>query len=709
MSLNAFTKLQNAITKDDKFDHKHLKDALMFNTDSPETYTTFRLGLLKKILNPTELLAISSTVAITINNTYMKYVGLSLRYGANPNYYLNAAFPGKDGPVTIPIHIAKYIWDRTPIDLKDSVQQDMDTFGDVDDETDIEVLEARMNQKQITSLSILSMLALSGMVSDASVSNKMLLKELKIDPTNLASKRPEFFLSVNRSIANDSSVGTMFAQEIKLHEKFRGSPQDLYGRDKDRDNFLLKYAYLLDITQILSLPDVYGADNNLQTMFRLQDNNALKVIVPKLKVVGLIGKQNTKKFELLLLDWCIAYYNQAALKFIMEEGVEIDLNTRSQTIGAAKRLYEKYPVQAEILMGFLIKYVRFGYGLSMDQLNELTFSPKAQQAIRKEYSVPQVHNLCRIRTTKMTQELKELAAKVGIPLGSSKNDTCNMLIEMSKSNPSQLKQKSHEINRNKIQIMSTNVSDVVSGRKTLVEPRTLISIPGTLDDSTHILGSSSISNNQINNNVEIPNSSGLPSPICTNQDSLSRPIEDYPDDYRVTYSDGQNTWCFTSDHFRTLIVTGMNPWKMNSETKMLGTPLPDGVIDEMKRKLERIEKYGLKEKAVSISEGVDDLFSVDPSMAMAIYETESNKRLAIFYEFMESYGVPKERFLTLTSDDYQFLSDNVLSNITRVTVDNLSPQLALRDFADAVIIEAETDGNAEELGSTIASILIGEQ
>src|ERR1035438_5646394 len=104
----------------------------------------------------------------------------------------------------------------------------------------------------------------------------------------------------------------------------------------------------------------------------------------------------------------------------------------------------------------------------------------------------------------------------------------------------------------------------------------------------------------------------MEAPICANNDTLFRPIEDYPAIDRITYSDGQSTWCFTSENFEELLQTGINRWAPNPSGGM-GAPIPDEVLVEIQQKLDMIERAQLPSKPASVSKGIDRIFNSNPS------------------------------------------------------------------------------------------------
>jgi len=77
-----------------------------------------------------------------------------------------------------------------------------------------------------------------------------------------------------------------------------------------------------------------------------------------------------------------------------------------------------------------------------------------------------------------------------------------------------------------------------------------------------------------------------------------------------------------------------------------------------------------------------------------------------FYKFTESYGVPRETFKTLKREDYQNLSDEILSPVNKLDVDVGPLQALLNDFADRVLIEIENFQSPDDVGNSLYSLLM---
>jgi hypothetical protein len=338
--------------------------------------------------------------------------------------------------------------------------------------------------------------------------------------------------------------------------------------------------------------------------------------------------------------------------------------------------------------------VKTGYGLDSLQMRELYFSPSTLAAVKKEYNMPAWKYSCKLTKEPINPDIREIARQAGISTGLNKAQVCSELENLSKGNPSSVKAATYDVNRTRISLASVSTGDIVSGRKTL--------------NGNRVLPSNLPSFDKTSSNDSKPNltPTGVPdrAPLCTNSDTLARPIEDFPEIDRVTYSDSMNTWCFTSDSFQELLNTGMNPWVVDEEGRT-GAPLPDEVLVEIRQKLDTIRRNNLLEEPGSISKGVDEIFDSSVLKTEQLFENESDRRLLEFYNFVEEYGIDREVFLTLTSQDYQSFADGVLSSQTRITVDSESPMLALRDFAAATLIEIKNFNSRDQIGNMLASIL----
>lgn len=715
MSEAAFFRLQNAIVKGVDF-QDGIRSALMFEPESPETFSTFSRGLFTGKIDPNDLLIQSAILGVEVNNIYVRYAGLALRYGANPNTYLNSKFNFDGDIVDVPIHLGKKIWDTVPRTMQESIQLDFNAFGDVDEEISNAQLEARLQEQQRAGLDVLCMMAIKGFVSDAKITTATLLTKIGINATSFANRHPEFFTSVYGEMKTDSDLGSIFANEVKYFEQWRESLQNSYGSNPDRDARILKYSFFLDLTDILTLSDVYGSMENLRLMFFFQDRESISLILPRLRQLKVIGvaredyvedeygnlvtddiTSQMRETELILLDWCISYYNLDAMKLLLDLNVFPDYTLRSRTIRASKTVCSRYLVQCQALNTMVVEYVKRGYGLDSAQIAELNFSPLTQEAVKKEYSVPAWKYMCKIRTGTVNPDMKEMARQAGIQVGSNKDQICTLFENMSRSDPSTLKQASYSVNRKRISLAALSAADVATGRKIMNAKRVLPSAK-SLDE---------IQQDAVPENPSQLKPAGFtkPPPICANDDTLFRPIEDYPNIDRVTYSDGKNTWCFTSDNFEELLETGINRWATNARGEA-GDTIPAEVLLEMRQKLDIIEAEGLEQEPGSISGGIDAVFNANPAMSELFYERESDRHLEEFYRFVEEYGIDSSQFSSLTSADYQLLADTILSPATSITVNRSSPTLALRDFANAALLESRNFKSRDQIGSTLASMLV---
>lgn len=668
--------------------------------------------------------------------------------------------------VELPIHIAKHIWDLTPRTYQESIQKDFQLFGDYDDTTgkidtpanpatdeDYRLLiptptwkfipprtnqeiESRVLEKQQACADLLSMMAIKGYNSDLTVTNTALLIQMGIDAAKFTINNPEFFASVYGDMKmadinysenenyrelndNDRILGSSIADDVKFFEQWKHSIQSAYGINPNKNTSILKYAILLDLTEVLTLSDIYGIRDNLKSMIMFQDNDALEKIIPRLYQLKLItsdedqGKKTTpmqKEFEQFLFDTAITYYNQKCIDYLLEVGVVPEYSIRSNTIRASKIVYPNFPALAESLNKSIVDYVKEGYGLDNAQILELSFSPQTQQAVKEEYSSPAWIHMCKVRSGDLNQDIKEVARQVGLPIGSSKDQICDNLEKLSVGNPITVKEASYKLNKEKIKILSANAGDIVSGERILKQKRTLpeeSSQEITLRDEegkiiTTKSGSAALG---FQYNPNLPREALKENDeICSNADSLMRPIEDYPDVDRIVYADGRDTWCFVSDQFEDLLKKKTNPWAKNSDGSY-GAPIPEQILVEMQQKLDMIKKEGLEPKAGSISHGIDEIFDSSPALSQDFYERESNRRVAQFYDFMEEFGIDRDIWEELNPADYQLMIDNILLPQNVIEVSGSNSELALRDFANVVMTEITYFQDSNYVGQKIVDFL----
>lgn len=672
---------------------------------------------------------------------------------------------GDDDIVELPIHIAKHLWDLTPRTYQESIEKDYQLFGDYDDSDKKEKLpdnpadaedyrllipkvtwqfqppktnqeiDSRVLEKQQACADLLCMMAIKGYNSDLTVSNTALLTQMNIDAAKFTINNPEFFASVYGDMKmadinysedgnfrelneNDKRLGTIIAEDVKFYEQWKKSLQSAYGINPDKNARILKFAILLDSSEVLTLSDIYGIRENLTSMIMFQDNDALEKIIPRLYQLKLItsdedhGKKTTtmqKEFELYLFDTAISYYNQKCIDYLLEVGVIPEYSIRSNTIRASKIVHANFPALSESLNKSIVDYVKEGYGLDNAQILELNFTPHTQEAIKEQYSTPAWIHMCKVRSGDLNQDIKEVARQVGLPIGSNKDQICDNLEKLAKGNPVTVKEASYKLNKERIKILSSNAGDIVSGERILDQKRVLPDVPSEVtlrDDDGNIIttkSSSASTEFQYNPNIQIPNTA-KDSPLCANADSLMRPIEDYPDVDRIVYSDGKETWCFVSDQFQDLLKRKINPWAKNSDGSY-GAPIPEQILFEMQQKIDMIDREGLEHKAGSISHGIDEIFDSSPAVTQEFYERESNRRLDLFYNFMEDYGIDKEEWEKLNPADYQLMIDNILLPQNIIQVSNSNTELALRDFANLIITEITYFQDSNYVGQKILDYL----
>lgn len=538
--VTAFEALQLSLVLGTDFDSNLLLDALMEDPNSLESYSTFYRALLKAKIDPTELLTIASTLTLQTDSGYLMYVGLALRFGANPNTYVTGTFTINDVDTEVPVHLAKHLWDMVPRFIEESARDDgSDVFSL--DSTDHPVLD------------ILGMMMLSGLDPNAQVTTADLLLQDGIDATAFMADKPDFGYSLYETFDNDDEAAFAVGEQLRYFQGARGNLQLAYGLDASRDEKLLAYAFHLDLPEILTLSNVYADVDNYRKLIFFQDVKAFTVLVPTLKQLGIIGGQD-KTIENLMVNWTVEYYALEIMMMLLDARVRIGDEVKNETIELAKATCEPYPVQCQLLNRMIVEYVRQGYLFNQNQLSQVAgYSPITYDAIQAQSLSP--------------------GPRILTPPSLPPLPTVTTTITRKSPNPQ---------------------------RRLLIGDRDLPSIGnGTIDDQAP-KRSPAVSYNQSpilpsrTYSPPIPPTSSPPTfltpaaPSCANGASLPQPIEDYNAVDRVTYSDGHVTWCFTSDIYQELLKTGMNPWAINSKN-VRGRAIPEEVMTEIAEKFDALK------------------------------------------------------------------------------------------------------------------------
>lgn len=718
MSQDAFARLQKSTTGGGNFDSMSLRNAMMYQPESPETFSTFFRALARGKIQPTDAFIIASLLSVEVSSIYVRYVGLALRYGANANAYVDAPYAFEDeNEITVPIHIGRRLWDLTPGTLEESMSMDYQVLGVVYDEKDRKNTEPgdRFDDRRMACLDILCLMAIQGFIPEAKITTASLLAQKQINALQFATYHNDVFSSsVYGSIMASGDFGEAAASEIKYFAAWKASLQNVVDVHGQRSQKILDYSLYLDLKEVLTMSAIYDNPTNIQNMYFYQDLESLKIIVPMLKQLGRIGVKKSdyivddrgfmqanedtrdkRKVELILMRWALEHYAIEVFKILLDLGTIVEYEFRTKVIKTAKNICPLYPVQCQILNTMIIDMVRSGFALDSAQLQLLnSYSPSTFSEVKTNYTTPFWLNLCRTQDGDITDDMRELARKVGLPTGLNKDQMCGAFSDMRKSSPEDLTNAIHKVNLGQITYQGISPTDVALGRRVLNDQR---SLPAKL----------STGGPQARKDIEasaIPKGSEqMRAPICKNSDTLLRNIEDYPDVDRVSYSDGQFTWCFTSENFPELIQSRRNPFSTSGNSGF-GTPIPDHVIAEMEEKLRIINQNGLSQKPASISEGVREVFDSNPAINEMVNEKATKLMLEKFYLFVQHYNVDHDRFTELSPDELQSIADNILSDDTRVVLDQSSPVLALRDFASAVINEIELNADMDEIGNALYSI-----
>ena len=608
--LKAFEDLQLSLVLGTDFNQDSMVDALMNDPASLESYSTFYRALMKSKIEANQLLNVAATLTLQTDTAYLMYVGLALRFGANPNTYVDGTYNINDVDTEIPIHLVKYLWDMVPLS-EDELAEGQQVFNSADHPI----------------LDILAMMMLSGLDPNAQVSTPEVLLDAGIDATKFIAEQPDFGYTLYEVFESDDELILSVGELLRYYEGARGNLQLAYGVDEIRDEKLLAYAFHLDLPAILSLNNVYADIDNYRKLIFFQDTKSLNKLVPTLKQLGIIGNSPLENsIENLVLTWTVKYYAWDIMLMLLDAGVRIGPEIKDLTIELARATCEPYPVQCQLLNRMIVEYVRRGNFFDQAQLNQVAaYSPITHDAI-SQLSLSSVVTTI----TKKTPQARLLLADRDLPsIGNGTIDD-----QYGNQSPRAM------YNQPPIRTYTSN-------------------LPMT---STYV---------------------GSSAPTCANLGSLPRPIQDYAIVDRVVYSDGQLTWCFTSDVYPELLKTGTNPWA-TSPNGQPGVRIPPEVMIEIAQKFDAIKCNRL------VSGDIDR-------------ESLERRNVEELYRFAEQYGIDRERFYRLTSRDFQQFSDAILDPQTRVVIDQSNPIIAIRDFARAILRAAEK--SPDRIGQLLAAII----
>jgi hypothetical protein len=363
---SAFDDLQLSLVNGSTFNNDLLLDALMYDPGSVESYSTVYRALIKSKIDPTELLTTAASLTLQTDKHYLLYVGLALRFGANPNTYVGGTYDIDGQPTEIPVHLAKHLWDMTPRSAEESYLADQ---SDVFVGTDHPILD------------MLALMMLSGLDLTSTVTTGDLLIDTGIDATVFMADRPDFGYTVAETFQNDGELGQLVYDYLHEYEDGRGNLQLAYVKDSNLDVKLLGYAFHLDLPELLTISNLHADPDNYRKLIFFQDVDSFKSLLPALHHLGILTAAGTDIGN-LMLQWTVEYYALEIMLLLLEAGLRINQPLRLRTIDRAKACCEPYPAQCQLLNRMLVEYSKAGYRFDQAELAQIaTYSPITADAI----------------------------------------------------------------------------------------------------------------------------------------------------------------------------------------------------------------------------------------------------------------------------------------------------------------------------------------
>lgn len=706
---DSWKNFQSYVITEKEWPEKILDDLLLFKPEDPKTIHTIYRALKNKTLNADSLMLVAGIMCVRGDQRFLPHFGLALQHGANPNLY--AEFPSpEEGNPPILIHVAILFWMRTAFSRKETLDafylQGKAVEDDIDED---EIAELQEESKRLI-LIVTAMLCLAGSDFDNGVTTPALLLEQGYNPTNFSLYYPYYLDSVRNFMTLSFVPGREYW--LKNRERF----QLYYENNKDasliyRSRFindnskknLFLMALFLDHYPILSLPEVYESPEILGMLFKFQARKTLLQLFSRWEKNQIIliepasvkrdgpapeEEQVSRIRELDLMELSLDYFNQDFFYRLLDYGIQAHVfpaNYLTKIVLNSRYYSLLYPVQSQVLNSMLIKIATYGGVFNLDHLVLIkSFSVSTFDAIKKAMDVPVWKNVCRSMQSddafSLNPDIVEIARQLNLPIGSRPKELCDQMNTLHQVGKKVLlkqlwarQRKIIESKTSKIKIIRAGAEDNQEKlRNELFKDQTL-----SVDEIQAFTLRTAIQKTE-DDRMDV----AAMGKIFGNQDSLERPVEDYPEIDRVIYMSDNQYWIFTSNNYEDLLKRGRNPW-VNTNADLYGEEIPEQVMLEIERKLALLKAYDLNLEAGSIEYGVSALFASSPERTQEFNRRIVTRRNNEFFRLLKEYEIDSSAFDDFTSDDFDEMGEELLHPSLRIVTIDKAFRLAMDDFIDA--------------------------
>ena len=376
--------MEDAILKDENIELQELKKLFEESYETEETFAVIRNAIMKGLIEVDNFMIYSIEFSIMKNAIVYRYIGLALRGGANPNYYVPTTVDIDEYNIDARVHILRYIEDITPKSFQESVLLDSN-YAD-------EILEERYQSRLEISMNITKILLSAGSNPEDPITKDEFIE----NPGRYRLRAPALFQSVYLS----------------------SDDKDLYGQNFDNKE--------------ISLLSLDTGRTELKDMFYFYDQQSLKEFYEdKYKNYEILADNQISYLnENIAFDLILLHYNKEIYEYMLDRGFMPSRSMFQDILLKAKKYCGIRPLICEILHDMIILSVIKGYPVDSDETRMIgTFSPKTKDKIMMLSKKPKWKKECANNDPNPSSYLQQVGLLLNIPIGASKREICSTIEE----------------------------------------------------------------------------------------------------------------------------------------------------------------------------------------------------------------------------------------------------------------------------------------